>query len=259
MSLIESRLEGHIGTVVLNHPEHRNALSDTLITEMLEAFTHLREGRARVLVLRAHVGAKVWSAGHDVRELPLPGRDPLGYDDPLVRVLREIQHLPMPVIAMIDSSVWGGACDLALTCDLLIGSPAAQFTMTPAKIGVPYNPSGLLRFMNTLPVTIVKEMFFTAQPIAAERALQVGILNHLVPAEQLEAFTYDLAAKIARLSPLSISAMKESIRLLANASPLPPNMFERIQGLRRKVYDSADYKEGIQAFLDRRPAEFRGE
>lgn len=257
--LLESRLDGHIGTVVMNHPSRRNALSDALIKSMIQALHDLRDRAARVIVLKACESAKVWSAGHDVRELPMPGRDPLGYDDPLVTVLREIQHLPIPVIAMINGSVWGGACDLALTCDILIGSPKAQFTMTPAKIGVPYNPSGLLRFMNILPINVAKEMFFTAQPVCAARALEVGILNHLVEEDALERFTYEMAEGICRNSPLSISCMKESFRLLGNASPLPPNMFERIQGWRRRVYDSSDYKEGIQSFLEKRLPLFKGE
>ncbi len=259
MKYIQIHLDKHIGTITMNHPEHRNALSEVIIDEMINAFDELKEAKARVIILRAYAGAKVWSAGHDVKELPTPGRDPLGYEDSLVRVLRTVQYITTPVIAMIDGSVWGGACDLAFTCDMLIGSTNAQFTMTPAKLGVPYNASGLLRFMNILSVNAAKEMFFTAQPIEAERAHLLGILNHLLPADSLESYTYDLAEKISRNSPLSIAAMKESFRLLANASPLTPNMFERIQGLRRKVYDSNDYREGIQSFLEKRRPVFKGE
>ena len=101
-------------------------------------------------------------------------------------------------------------------------------------------------------------MCFTGRPISAERALAAGILNHLVPAAELESFTYALAHTVTELSPLSISVMKEQIRLLANARPLSPETFERMQGLRRQVYDSADYREGLTAFLEKRPPRWTG-
>jgi methylmalonyl-CoA decarboxylase len=102
-------------------------------------------------------------------------------------------------------------------------------------------------------------MFFTAQPVTAERALTVGLLNHLLPVEELEDFTYDMARTIAQNSPISIAVMKEQLRLLTNALPLSPETFERIQGLRRLVYDSRDYQEGQKAFLEKRPPVFKGE
>ncbi len=257
--MILTRLHDDIGTIIMDNPERRNALSSKMVDEMLHALEVLEKGKARVIVIRAHAGAKVWSAGHDVNELPIAGRDPLAYSDPLVTVLRSIQASPLPVIAMIEGGVWGGACDLALSCDILIGSPTASITMTPAKIGVPYNASGILHFMGIMGVNIAKEMFFSAQSLTAERAEKLGILNHVVPADDMEKFTYELAGNIAKNSPLSIKVIKEQIRLLANAHPLSPHTFERVQGLRRLVYDSNDYAEGINAFLGKRPAVFQGE
>jgi len=259
MSLALTERRGQIGTIVMNNLEKRNALSKAFVGELVAALEEHEKQKARAIVLRAPAGSKVWSAGHDIRELPQPGRDPLGYDDALLVLIRKIQYLPVPVLAMIEGAVWGGACDLAFSCDIMVGCPSVAFTMTPARIGVPYNASGVLHFMNLMPVNTVREMFFTALPMSADQAYRLGILNDLVPAEKLEAFTYEKADRIAANSPLSISAIKEQIRLLASASPLSPLMFEHIQGLRRRVYDSEDYKEGLRSFFEKRAPVFTGE
>ncbi|MDD5286937.1 MAG: methylmalonyl-CoA decarboxylase [Desulfuromonadaceae bacterium] len=259
MTMVLTHLCDDIGTIIMNNPERLNVLSSKMVDDMLQALDQLEKGRARVIVIRAYEGAKVWSSGHDINELPVSGRDPLPYDDPLETILRSIQASPLPVIAMIEGGVWGGACDLALSCDILIGSPGGSLTMTPAKISVPYNASGILHFIGIMGINIAKEMFFSAEPLSAERAEKLGILNHLVPVDELEHFTYELAGKIAKNSPLSIKVIKEQICLLAGAHPLSPHTFERVQGLRRLVYDSSDYAEGINAFLAKRAPLFLGE
>ena len=252
-------IHDHIGTVTFNDDAKRNALSKALIDEFIAALHQFDRDRVRAVVLRANPGAKVWSAGHDFRELPTKGSDPLAYQDPLERMIRAVEHFSAPVIAMIDGSVWGGAFELALVCDLVTGSHNASFAITPAKIGVPYNSTGLIHFINALGMSTVKEMFFTARPIDAERAWQIGILNRLVSARELEHVTYDLAHAIAANSPLSISVVKEQLRILGNAHPLSPETFERIHSLRQAVFDSRDYEEGTRAILEKRQPVFTGQ
>ena len=259
LKYLETKSEGAVGTIILNHPEKRNALSSPLIKSIVETLDEFARERIRAVVLRAQPGMKVWSSGHDVAELPEGGRDPLGWDDPLRYLVRAIEELPAPVIAMIEGGVWGGACEVAFACDLIIAAPSATFAVTPAKLGVPYNVSGMLTFLNACSLRIVKEMAFTAKPISAERAESLGIINRIVAVEELEPFTYKLARDIAENAPLSISVMKEQLRMLAGAHPMSPRRFERVQGLRRVVYDSDDYAEGIRAFKEKRRPKFSGQ
>jgi methylmalonyl-CoA decarboxylase len=137
-------------------------------------------------------------------------------------------------------------------------TPDVTFAITPAKIGLPYNLSGILTLMNAIPLPVAKEMLFTAQPLPASQALNLGVINHVQPPERIEEFVYSIANKIVANAPLSVSVMKEELRLLASASSITPELFERIQGLRRVVYDSNDYQEGLRAMREKRAPEFTG-
>jgi methylmalonyl-CoA decarboxylase len=259
MTYTLTAVEGPVGIVVLNNPGKRNVLSKPLVDEIVAAFADFARRKLRVAILRALPGAKVFSAGHDVEELPISHRDPLGWDDPLRYLIREIENFPAPVIAMLEGGVWGGACEMVFACDLIVSAPDVTFAVTPAKLGVPYNLSGMMTFLNAATPRIMREMTFTAKPISAERAERLGMINNIVPKEELEAFTMALASDIAANAPLSIAVMKEQLRILAGAKPMSPQGYERIQGLRRVVYDSHDYTEGIRAFEEKRTPMFRGE
>jgi len=259
MALVQTSIVDNVGTITLSYQIKRNALSEALISEISAALREFTAQSVRAAILRAEPGAKVWSAGHNVDELPEGGHDPLGWQDPLRMVIRDIESFPAPVIALVEGGVWGGACELVFACDMIIATPDATFAATPAKLGVPYNASGLLTFLNATTPHIAKELLFTGKPMSAARLERQGIINHLVEPAEIEAFSRNLARGIAHNSPLAISVMKEQLRILSAAQPLSPNDFERIQGLRRVVYSSRDYTEGIRAFKEKRQPHYLGE
>ena len=249
---------GQVGIVTLQDRHKHNAIGAQLANGAIAALESLRAQQMRAIVLRAAAGMDVWSAGHDIDELPPGGRDPLGYNDPLEGLIRAVRTFPAPVVAMVHGTVLGGALDLVLSCDLAVADETAMFAITPANLGLPYNITGLLHFQGRLPINVIKEMFFTAAPIDARKAKEWLLVNHLVPWDRLESFTLELAATMATKSPLAIAVIKEQLRVLSDYQPIAAHVYERIQALRREAYDSGDYLEGLNAFAQKRQPIFRG-
>ena len=143
---------------------------------------------------------------------------------------------------------------------MIVSSDTATFAITPAKIGIPYNASGIMHFINQLGINKAREMFFLATPITAQDALNVGLINRVATAETLDQVLEEqFLAPLRRNSILSISAIKRQFRALSKAANLiPSETFERINVYRTRVYKGADYLEGIRSFLEKRSPEYKG-
>ncbi len=258
--MVAVKIVNRIGFIEMQNPDHFNVLSDQMCAEMVEAITDIYKKECAAIVIEAQTKRGVWSAGHDIHELPMDGNDPLSYDVPMEKLLRAVQEVPIPVIACVTGTVWGGACDLCISCDMIVASDNATFAITPAKIGIPYNASGIMHFINQLGVNKAREMFFTAAPITAQDALNVGFVNQIASPELLhQMLDVKILNPLRRNSVLSISAIKRQFRTLTRAShSINSESFERINAYRQKVYQGSDYKEGINSFLEKRTPQYSG-
>ncbi len=194
---------GAVVEVTMANSERRNALGPQMLAELTAALAAATETGCRVLVLRAEPGVSTWSAGYDIDTLPLDGTDPLTWVNPLETLLHAVRRAPFPVIAAVEGGVWGGACELAMTCDLVVAVRTSSFAITPTRLGVPYNTSGVAHFLGALPLNVAREMFFTADPVGAESMAEFGVVNRLVAdADELGAVSRELASRIASRAPL---------------------------------------------------------
>lgn len=248
----------NIGLVTLNNDKKLNVINEELIRQLkIAKVTFETHKNIDVILLKANKGVKVWSAGHDINELPKPGNDPLHRKDALPKLVRAIESFHAPVIAVIEGSVWGGACEMVMACDLIIAEKNSTFAITPSKLGVPYSVSGLINFIKTVPKHILNEMLFTAEPIKAESLHQYGVINKIVEKESLEEEALNYARKISTRSSLSIRSMKETLRVLSTVISIPTSEIERLEDLRREAYSSEDYEEGLLAVKNKRDPNFK--
>lgn len=257
MKSITLEIRGNIGIITLNNDRRLNVINQQLINDLKLAREEFFKHEPKVIILKSNRGSKVWSAGHDISELPEPGNDPLHRRDALPKLVRAIESFPAPIIAQIEGSVWGGANEMMVACDLIVAAKSSTFCITPAKLGVPYSVSGLINFIKAVPKHVLNELLFTASPMSAQKLLDVGVINHAVPVSQLDEFTMTLAQNICMNSSIAIKAMKETLRVLSTVISIPTTEIERLEDLRRDAYSSLDYKEGLEAIRNKRKPIFK--
>ncbi len=251
--------KGTICTLTFNRPEKRNLLTPSMLLELSEQLDRLRDGKkVRCVVIRGS-GEKAFSSGYDINAIG--ENDMIRHhegDHPLGRALRTIESFPYPVIAMMNGHAFGAGLEVAVTCDLRTTVEDCLLGMPPAKLGVVYSYSGIKKFLDLIGPGYTKELFLVGRPISSERAWEIGLVNFMVPREELEEFTYGIANEIAENAPLSLKTLKEITKTLEKRT-ISTEDEKLIRQMTTEVQNSQDYKEGQKAFAEKRKPEFKGE
>jgi len=245
-----------IATLTLNRPEKRNALNSAALEQLVAHLDTLDQQRdVRVVVLRG--AGKVFCAGRDLRELGHQQKSATSPQIDITHVFHRIERCRHPTIAMVHGDALAGGCELALHCDLRLAAETARFGMPLARLGlmVPFDLTRKL--VEIIGTASTKQLLFTAEPISGTRAYEIGMVHQVVPLHALEQVTYEIACSIARNAPLALAGIKAAI--LRTQMPQEQVAHADLDILVRQNRQSADAREGIQAWLEKRQPIFRGE
>jgi 2-(1,2-epoxy-1,2-dihydrophenyl)acetyl-CoA isomerase len=250
--------EGGVLTLTLNRPERRNALDVALIAALSARLAAAGEDRAvRCVVLTGAGGA--FCAGADLKEVMTGGQDADASDvmerayNPAIRAIR---RMPKPVIAAVDGVATGYGASLALAADIRLASERARFALIFARVGLTLD-GGASWFLPRLVGLRAYELALTGDLIDAAEAHRIGLVNHVHPAPDLGRETAALARRLAAGAPLALAAIKANLN--AALGPALDAVLEDERIAQRRLFASADVREGAMAFIEKRPARFTGE
>ncbi len=256
---IHVETEGQLGWISIDHPARRNAISAEMWGGLADAAEKLDADPAvRVIVLRG-AGEVAFVSGADISEFEsrrTGGAAAALYESGTQRAFGTLGAVSKPMIAMIHGFCVGGGMATALAADLRYCADDAVFAIPAARLGLGYHAGGIEALSALVGPSTAKEIFFTARRYRAEEALRLGIVNAVFPKAELEARVREIAAQIAANAPLTLRSVKRIVRELAR-EPAERDRAAIAQSIQR-CFESEDYKEGVRAFLEKRPARFDG-
>ncbi|HEY0408385.1 MAG TPA: enoyl-CoA hydratase-related protein [Pyrinomonadaceae bacterium] len=253
--------DDRVAVLTLNRPAALNALTVTMGHELRSAINEAREGGARAIVLTG--AGRAFCAGGDLREMQQmaaqDGRVEAFFDEPL-GLLNEcimlIRRTPLPVIAAVNGSASGGGCNLALACDIVVAAEGARFNQAFVKVGLTPDCGGTFILPRLVGWKLATELMMTGEQISASRAVEIGMINRVVADEELMAAALALAAQLASAPTAALGRIKQLLDQSATNDYSAQLELERAMQLQSG--QTKDFREGVAAFIEKRPPRFTG-
>lgn len=250
--------EGSIARLRFNRPEVLNAADSALALAFRDACRAIEADPAvRVVVLHG-AGGQSFAAGADISEFEqhrANAEQKRLYAETASRAHRGLARLDKPLIAMVQGFCIGGGLALALAADLRFAAQGSRFGIPAARLGLGYEYEGLAALARVVGPSAAKDLLFSARQLEADEALRLGLVNHLLPAEELEPAVRAYAARVAANAPLTVQAAKAAVRLFERYSAADDSA---VAAAVDRCFDSADYQEGRRAFMEKRNPVFEG-
>lgn len=249
-----------VARLTISNPEKRNALDHAILDAIAEQMPALANGIETRCVIITGEG-RMFSAGYDIGDIPeevFAEEAERLVAHPFHRAIEAVEEFPFPTLAAINGHALGGGLELAVACDLRLAASGVKLGMPPGKLGLIYSHTGLLKFIDAVGPARTRELFLVGRNVDAERAEQIGLVNEVVDPEQFEQATIELASEIASNAPLSTKGNKEIIRKLTSFGRMTSEEEQELIDLRLSSFRSEDFREGVKAFGEKRPAKWKG-
>jgi len=251
---ILTEIRGRVGLITLNRPQAMNALNRTLLSELVSALTAFDSDEA-VGALVITGSERAFAAGADIKEMAeATAVDML--TSSFVELFDGVRKIRKPVIAAVSGYALGGGCELAMSCDMIVASETGKFGQPEVTIGVIPGAGGTQRLTRAVGKALAMEMVLNNRMLTAGEAAQIGLVNRVVPVERFLEEALALASEVAGRAPLAVRLGKEAVNKAFELS-----LTEGLEAERRAFYmlfATADQKEGMKAFVEKRKAEWKG-